>query len=93
MTDVLDEVRSVAGPWNLSNGGTALVLDTAFPVGVRVLIELQHPECDAPLVVAGRVEHTLFCPSFKELWLTGCSFINPIDEEELDPFAAQPNRR
>ena len=87
VTDVLEQQRWEAGAWNLSTGGAGLILGSHLSAGVRVAIELHHPEREYPLFVWAEVKHAICCPSSNEMWLTGCSFLDGIPGEELHPFA------
>src|SRR5579872_5298382 len=86
VTDFLEQGREEAGTWNLSTGGAGLVLGSLHTAGVRLVIELHHPECENVLVASAEVAHTICCPSFNEMWLTGCSFLDPVERKEVQPF-------
>lgn len=88
VTDVLEQQRQEAGAWNLSDGGACLVLGAHFGVGNRLAMELHQPALPEGLFAWAQVEHTICCPSFNDMWLTGCSFLDrPSPENPDDPAA------
>jgi hypothetical protein len=87
VTDVLEQVVLDAGAWDISAGGTCLVLDANYPPGARLEAEISTDKSDACLLVWLRVEHSdICCPGSRDRWLTGCSFQSEVPMEELLPF-------
>jgi hypothetical protein len=85
-TEVLEQERLEAGTWNLSTGGVGLILKSHLDPGMRLVIELYHPRRGEALVAWAEVRHTICCPSFDEMWVTGCSFLDPVEGQKLRPF-------
>jgi hypothetical protein len=87
VTDLLDLSTPEAYPWDLSGGGICVLLEYRYPPGTRLGVELSDDGHHNELVVWLRVEHSdICCPGPREMWLTGCSFVNEVATEDLRAF-------
>jgi hypothetical protein len=84
MTNVLDESRAEAGPWNISAGGIAVVLEDHLLPGARLSAELALDGDDGSVLVWLEVEHSDICfPGYLvDLHLTGCRIVGDVPAEE-----------
>jgi hypothetical protein len=71
---------------NISQGGLALFLTRRFEVGTILAIEMQGANGRSSGTLLARVSH-LHREQLGE-WYVGCSFINPIEEDELQALLA-----
>ena len=90
VTDVLDQAVMEAGAWDISAGGTCLVLEANYPPGARLEAEFSTSTGEPALLVWLRVEHSdIYCPGSRAMWLTGCSFQSEVPAAELRPFVSR----
>jgi len=81
--DLLSEKTSPAGPWNMSNGGVCVLVASQYRPGTYLEMEFRGAGDGASLNVFAQVVHTVLVPSFHEMWLTGCSFLDEPADEKL----------
>jgi hypothetical protein len=86
VTDLLDQVQRPGGMWDISAGGACVVVEPHYLPGARLAIELRNGGEGTGLLVWARVKHSVLCPSFREVWLTGLSFSEELTEGDLGPF-------
>ncbi len=84
--NLLDQAEADAGAFNLSTGGTCLVVDAEFALGSRLAVEMRHRGRPGVLLAWAEVRHALACPSFRDLWLTGCCFQVPLPGENVQMY-------
>jgi len=84
--DPLSEKASIAGPWNLSNGGVCVLVGSQYRPGTHLEMEFRGSGRSDSLNVFAEVVHTVQVPSFEEMWLTGCSFLDEPSEERVLNF-------
>jgi hypothetical protein len=83
VTDPRSEDRSEAGLWNVSAGGVCVLLETGYLPGNRLTLEVRTPDDEDGEVKWVAVRYALLCPSYQEMWLTGCAFEEPVAADEL----------
>jgi len=88
--DPLDESISWARPWNVSTGGMCVLIEPYYPPGTRLEVEFRGQRSEAPPHLFAKVVHTLLVPSFREMWLTGCSFQGESLGKDLLTSASDP---
>lgn len=66
---------------NISFHGIGLLLSRRLPPGTLLTVEMKGHK--HPLAIEARVVH---CTQQPRGWLTGCQFIDGIDEEELEEW-------
>jgi len=86
LTEVLDQKREEAEPWNVSRGGVCVVVAPHFASGTRVEIELRAPDQGRSVVTFGQVVYTCLLPSEREMYLAGCEFQDDLREDDLRPY-------
>jgi hypothetical protein len=71
---------------NVSLGGVGLVINRRFEVGTLLAVELQCGSQAPSLTLLARVVHTK--PGGAGSWVAGCSFLNPLSEDEVQAILA-----
>jgi hypothetical protein len=88
VTDPLDQFQMPGGMWDVSTGGARVVVEPHYLPGARLAIELRNVGEGTSLLVWAEVKHSLLCPSFREMWLIGCSFVEEVPAKDLQPFVS-----
>jgi hypothetical protein len=82
-----DQKQTDAVPWNISPAGACVVVEPLYLPGERLSVALGDPADGTRLLLDAEVRHTILCPSSREMWLTGCSFLQKVTVEDLPGLA------
>jgi hypothetical protein len=85
--DLLTESLAEGTPWNASLGGVCVLIEPHYLPGKHLEVELCGRGDGTSIHAFAEVVHALEVPSFREMWLTGCSFGGEaFAEEQLQPY-------
>ncbi len=87
VTSTLDQATLPAGLLDLSRDGSGvcLVLESRFPPGSRLLLEIGNGRGRSRLQRWVEVKHSdICCPSFVEMYLHGCRLNEPLPTEKIN---------
>ena len=88
VTNTLDQATHPAGLLDLSRDGSGvcLILESRFPPGSRLLLEICNGRGLARQQRWIEVKHSdICCPSFIEMYLHGCRLNEPLPTERVKP--------
>jgi hypothetical protein len=68
---------------DISAGGVGLVLRHRFRVGTPLSLDIKNGQGDFCVTVEARVIHVNAEHTADSGWLTGCSFLKPLSDDEL----------
>lgn len=79
-------VSCSARVWDLSVGGTCLVVGRPFEAGTALLMEIELGPNRFSHTLRAQVVHS--APHLEGLWLVGCEFATPLGDGELQELLA-----